>query len=101
MLFERNLEYRDNGTISIGTYFRILSPLPIENNMRGDIPLVKTQLPIIVLKSPSKVASVPVDLQLQEQTSMAFVYNKVSLKLICSTPLQTKCSGFFYAINRE
>ena len=94
MLFERNLEYRDNGTISIGTYFRILSPLPIENNMRGDIPLVKTQLPIIVLKSPSKVASVPVDLQLQEQTSMAFVYNKVSLKLIRSTPLQTTCSGF-------
>jgi hypothetical protein len=34
MLFERNLERRDNGTISIGTFLRILAPLPIENNIQ-------------------------------------------------------------------
>ena len=40
MLFERNLELRDDGTISISTFLRILAPLLIENNMKGDIALV-------------------------------------------------------------
>ena len=41
-MFDKNVELRDNGVISIGTFFRIISPHPIENKMRGDIPLLKT-----------------------------------------------------------
>ena len=32
-LFNKNVELRDNGVISIGTYFRIVTPLPIENKL--------------------------------------------------------------------
>ena len=42
MLFDRNIDHRDDGTCTIGTYFRVIAPFPIENNMRGDIPLVET-----------------------------------------------------------
>ena len=52
-LFNKNVELRDNGVISIGTFVRILTPLAIENKMRGDIPLIKTHYPLIVMKRPS------------------------------------------------
>jgi hypothetical protein len=94
MLFERNLEFRDDGTISIGTFFRILAPLPIENNMRGDIPLVKTQLPVIVMRPPLKIPMVSINKGIQENLSMAFVLNKVELNINRTVPLQTTCSGF-------
>ena len=42
MLFGRNIDHRDDGTFTIGTHFRVIAPFPIENNMRGDIPLVET-----------------------------------------------------------
>ena len=51
-LFNKNIELRDNGVISIGTFFRIVTPLPIENKMRGDIPLINTHLPLIVMMRP-------------------------------------------------
>ena len=94
MLFERNLELRDNGTISIGTFFRILAPLPIENNMKGDIPLIKTQLPVIVMETPSRIPTVSINNQLQENTSVAFVMNNVFLNINRTVPIQTTCSGF-------
>jgi hypothetical protein len=94
MLFDRNLELRDDGTISIGTFLRILAPLPIENNMKGDIALVKTQMPAVVMKRPFKIPSVPVNTQIQENNSMAFVLNGVPLNLNRTVAVQTTCSGF-------
>jgi hypothetical protein len=93
VLFERNLEYRDDGTMSVGCFFRILAPLPIENSMRGDIPLVKTQLPLIAMKRPSKLITTNINLQIQENTSMAFVLNGKDLFLNRTVPIQTTCSG--------
>jgi hypothetical protein len=40
-LFHRDLMLRDNGTITIGLYIRLLAPHPIERNMQG-IPLIKS-----------------------------------------------------------
>jgi hypothetical protein len=93
-LFDRNMEYRDDGTFTIGVYFRILAPLPIENNMRGDIPLVKTQLPFIVMTAPTNIPSVTINLQVQENTSIAFVVNRTTLSVNRTVPIQTTCSGF-------
>jgi len=93
VLFERNLEYRDDGTISIGSFFRILAPLPIVNSMRNDIPLVKTQLPIVAMKRPVTLTSTPISLQIPENMSMAFVLNGQTLHLNRTVPLQTTCSG--------
>ena len=63
VIFEQKPEYRDDGTISIGTgsrFFRIWAPLPIVNSMCNDIPLVKTQLPIITMKRPVTFTATPI-----------------------------------------
>ena len=93
-LFDQNMELRDNGTFSIGTFFRILAPLPIENTMNGDIPLVRTQNPLLILHSPKKIPTVPVNNSIQGMNAMAFVYNAVSLTVNRTTPIQTTCGGF-------
>lgn len=49
VLFDKNVEYCDDGTVTIGCFMRILAPQPIENNMNGDIPLVRTPHPVILI----------------------------------------------------
>ena len=93
-LFEDNKEWRDNGTFTVGSFFRILAPLPIENNMSGDIPLVKTGLPIIIMKSPLNIPNVRVNASIQGNNALAFVYNNASLHLNRTTPVQTTCGGY-------
>ena len=67
MLFDQDLQRRDNGTITIGSFFKIVAPLPIENNMKGDISLTKTQIPLVLLKPPSKVPTIGIDIAYQFQ----------------------------------
>ena len=57
-MFDKNVELRDNGVISIGTFFQIISPHTIENKMRGDIPLLKTDIPLIVMTRPRLSCSI-------------------------------------------
>eukprot|EP00957_Ditylum_brightwellii_P006949 526114-Ditylum_brightwellii.AAC.1 len=51
-LWDRNVELRCDGAITIGTIVQILAPLPVRNLMSGDIPMVETTFPIIVIKYP-------------------------------------------------
>ena len=44
-LWLNNVELRDNGVITIGTVFRVISSLPISNYLRGDIPLIESHHP--------------------------------------------------------
>ena len=60
VLLNRNLEYHDDGTITIGTFLRILAPQPIKNHMNGDIPLVKTPNPLVVLRRPDRLPHVSI-----------------------------------------
>ena len=93
-LFDRNLEYRDNGVFTIGSYFRVLAPLAVESFMNGDIPMVKTQNPIIVMKHPDHVNAVMINTQITGNNTRAFVYNNVTLKINRTAALETTCSGF-------
>ena len=92
-LFNKNIELRDNGVISIGTFFRIVTPLPIENKMRGDIPLVKTHLPLIVMMRPSLKESIPIKKEIGNQNSLAFVLVGTTININRSTPIKTTCGG--------
>ena len=40
-LWNKNTQHRDNGTISIGCFIRVISPLPIKSWMRGVLPVLK------------------------------------------------------------
>ena len=92
-LFNKNVEIRDNGVISIGTFFLIITPLPIENKMKGDIPLIKTHYPLIVMKRPNIVSSVPICKEIGNHNSMEFVLIGRKIVINRSTPIKTTCGG--------
>ena len=51
-------------------------------------------MPAVVMKKPYTIPSVPVNTQVQENNSMAFVLNGVTLNLNRNVAVQTTCSGF-------
>ena len=92
-LFDRNLELRDNGTITIGTFVRIIAPQPIEDYMNGDIPLVKTSNSLIVLVRPRQMPTVAINYEIQTEQSMAFCLNNRILHLNQTSIEVTTCTG--------
>ena len=94
-LWKRNPQYRDDGTISIGSYFRVLSPLPINNLMANDIPMLETRFPVIALCHATNLSDFPVNMGIPVNTSKAFVLTGCHIDVISSTPEETRCSGLF------
>ena len=43
-LWHRNIEYRDNGALTIGSVFYLLAPCPVEHFMKCDIPLMEYRI---------------------------------------------------------
>ena len=74
-MFERNLDFRDNGTITIGTFLRVISPEAIEEYMNGDIPLIRTPCSLIVLKRPTSMPTVSVNYEIQTNQLLSFCLN--------------------------
>ena len=94
-LWRNNVELRDNGIITIGTILRITAPLPIDSYMRGDIPLIQTHYPAIVLHTPSTFPQfIPHD-NLEGESSRAFVLNGAMLSCRAFSCEKTKCGGSF------
>eukprot|EP00559_Dactyliosolen_fragilissimus_P002615 CAMPEP_0184868778 /NCGR_PEP_ID=MMETSP0580-20130426/31751_1 /TAXON_ID=1118495 /ORGANISM="Dactyliosolen fragilissimus" /LENGTH=333 /DNA_ID=CAMNT_0027369885 /DNA_START=200 /DNA_END=1198 /DNA_ORIENTATION=- len=91
-LFHRDLLLRDNGTITIGSYLRIIAPLPVERNMQEN-PLIESFLPAIAMKHPPKVSPIVINNYIEgNQSGVAFLVG-ASIKVHQITPLQTTCSG--------
>lgn len=91
-LFHRDLMLRDNGTITIGSYIRLLAPHPIERNMQG-IPLIKSFFPIIAMEPPSVVNYIVVNTYIESNMSGVAVLKNAQLSVRRTTPIQTTCSG--------
>ena len=51
-IWDHNMSNRDNGNVSIGRFLRVVSPSPIVEYMRGEIPVMVTNNPLILLKPP-------------------------------------------------
>ena len=91
-LFHRDLMLRDNGTITIGSYLRLLAPHPIERNMQG-IPLIKSFYPIIAMDSPSIINSIAVNNYIEGNQSGVAVLKNTEIFIRRTTPIQTSCLG--------
>ena len=61
--------------------------------MKGDIQLVRTQLPIISLKTPSYINTTSINKLIQEGNTNCFVLNRQYLILNQTAAIQTTCSG--------
>eukprot|EP00957_Ditylum_brightwellii_P091851 6993901-Ditylum_brightwellii.AAC.1 len=82
--------------ITIGTIFKILVPLPIKNLKSGDIPLVETHYPVIVMKHPSQnIPTVKIDHFIEGNTAKAFVEDAFMICVQSTAPEETNCAGLF------
>ena len=91
-LFNRNIDFRDNGTISIGTIVRIVGPQEIESRM-GGIDMVRTPNPLIVMQRPAILPTFGINSEIETNHSMAFCLNNRILNVNQTYVVQTSCSG--------
>ena len=94
-LWSKNVNLRDNGAVSIGSFIRIPSPLPVESYMRCDIPLIVSHSPCILLKTPSTVPAISLNFGIELHTSLGFLYNHTRVNINYASPIKTTCSGNF------
>eukprot|EP00957_Ditylum_brightwellii_P104921 7996825-Ditylum_brightwellii.AAC.1 len=95
-LWTHNPQLRDDGTITMGTIFGILAPLPIMNYMSGDIPMVELCYVVIVMCCPTDpIPTVPIDYSIEGNTLLAFAWYAVVLNIHSTTPKETKCADMF------
>ena len=89
-----NSNCRDNGSISIGSFIRVMCPKAIDSYMRNDIPLLESGFSFILLKTPPQLISVSINQGVSANVSCGFVYNRASLEVSMAYPVSTQCSGY-------
>ena len=94
-LMEENPRWRDDGTATIGSVFRIMHPLPIKSLMANDVPILESRFSALLLKTPEYYETVPVNEQIRDNVSQAFSLNNMHVDLLSMTPEETRCSGLF------
>lgn len=92
-LFKLNYDLRDDGTFHVGCFFTLLNPSAIDSEMKNRVPLLYTNDYIVMCKSPSILPDIPIDNQLAENRSKAFISNYVSLKVGRLSVDSGPCSG--------
>ncbi len=92
-LWNKNVNHRDSGAISIGSIIRFPSPLPITTYMRNDIPMMTSHVPSVLLKYPQKISSISINEEIEANCSQAFVYNSTQLSVDYFAAVKTSCSG--------
>jgi hypothetical protein len=89
-----NVNFRDNGTITVGAIVRMLCPQPVTNFI-NDIPLLETFEPLIALKRPMSFFTIPVDNQISGNKALAFIHNRVKVGVLSMPIVESTCSGLF------
>ena len=92
-MFNRNIAFRDNGVISIGSYIRILAPMPIVSLMNNVTPMIVSNFPIVALKPPLYLEPIAASEAIQGDNSYAFINSNAHLHVNSTAPFQTNCSG--------
>eukprot|EP00957_Ditylum_brightwellii_P185932 14155396-Ditylum_brightwellii.AAC.1 len=75
-LYDTNVNFYDNGTITVGAIVRMLHPQPVTNFI-NDVPLLETFEPLTALKHPMSFFSIPIDNQISGNEALAFIHNRV------------------------
>lgn len=91
-LFHRDLLLRDNGVLTIGSYIRLLAPLPVERNMQG-IPLLNSYYPALAMEPPNQVSSIPINKYIEGNQAHCAFLKHVFVSIRRTTAVQTTCSG--------
>ena len=63
--------------------------------MAGDIPMLETRFPVIVMGNASGHDDIKIDVGIPGNISNAFVLTGCKVEVLSSTPKETCCSGIF------
>ena len=94
-LWVRNVELRDNETITIGTCVAVIRLCPIVNQLGNEVPLLESRGSLIIYNDPNRFLEVRIDNGLSQNVTRAFVLNNTRIEIKSSHAVATKCSGFF------
>ena len=94
-LWNQNVNDRDSGAIAIGSFIRLPVPMPVDSYMRGDIPLVNSYFPAMLLKLPPVLPTVQRNRGIEANTSLAFISNNATVNIHVTVPIKTSCTGNF------
>ena len=62
--------------------------------MRRYIPLIISHVPVILLRVPTKVHTITMNLKIEANISLGFVYSNTHLSVKCSALIKASCSGY-------
>jgi hypothetical protein len=100
LLWSRNPQFRDDGILTIGAIFTVLSPNPITNLMSNDIPMLETRFPVVVMRPPKLHIETRVVLDVAGNSSKAFV--SIAALLISNLQrLKKQIVQVSFVINKE
>ena len=94
-LWNKNVNHRDNGAISIGSIIRLPCPMPIDAYVRCDIPLVICHQLAMLMKTPRALENNRMMNEIEANTSLAFLYNNSQVAVNYAAAFKTTCSGNF------
>ena len=87
---------RDNGVITIGTYFTIPNPKAITTFMADDIPLVVTMHSVVILKHPELPKIARTRTNIVKNSTQVFCAKGMQLKALSLAPIESNYAGLFY-----
>eukprot|EP00957_Ditylum_brightwellii_P027751 2097277-Ditylum_brightwellii.AAC.1 len=93
-LFDKNVHFHDNGTITIGTICCMLRPQLVSNPI-NDILLVEIFEPLIALKCQRLFPTIPIDNQLSGDEPLVFINKTVTVSVLSMPIVEPSCAGLF------
>ena len=97
MLWETSIKLRDNESIITVTIILFLSPLPIKNMRLGNLLMVETQFPIVVMNNPRRgFDPVPIRFEIRVNKYLAFVWIGVQLLVGRTSLEEISCSDLIF-----
>ena len=94
-LWLNNVELCNNGIITVGTVLRIICPMPVTTYLRGNLPILETHHPAIILHVPWSYNTIFPSENLQGESSRSFILTGAILGSRAFSCVKTKCGGSF------
>ena len=92
-LFSKMIEKRDDGSITIGSLFAILTPHAIVSRYSNGVPMLTCNGGMILCNTPHNLRIVPIANSLPSNITVAFsFYGKIEVTGV--DVVETKCNGF-------
>lgn len=91
-IWNRNPEHRDNGTIRVGSFIRVVNPEPVTRSMQG-IPMISTDTRAYALETHPYMNTIPINNNIDGNQALAFCYNSRRVDINQISIRHTACTG--------